>query len=101
MLNQENESDVLGVFSIDKNSKAVFFKGKNLGLTGKEFKLFNLLANYPKRVCSTESIIEHLWPNRERANKSDLYQYMHLLRRKVEENPDDPHWIVTIKGVWL
>ena len=99
LMNQDIQNDILGVFEIDRNSKAVFFKGKNLELTGKEYKLFNLLAHYPKRVCSTESIIQHLWPDRERANKSDLYQYMHLLRRKVEKNPDDPHWIVTIKGV--
>ncbi|WP_114325783.1 winged helix-turn-helix domain-containing protein [Candidatus Colwellia aromaticivorans] len=24
---------------------------------------------------------------------------MHLLRKKVECDPDNPHWIITIKGV--
>ena len=93
------DTDIIGAFAIDKNRQAVFLEGKNLDLTCKEFKLFNILASFPKRVCSTELIIKNLWPNRARANKSDLYQYMHLLRRKVEKDPDNPRWIETIKGV--
>ena len=62
------------------------------------FKLFKLLAEDPERVCTTEKLITSLWPNRGRANKSDLYQYMHLLRKKIEKDPDNPLWIKTIKG---
>lgn len=98
-----NHSDVdlelLGIFEIDIDCQNVYIKGKNLELTAKEFKLFQLLAEDPERVCTTEKLITHLWPNRRRANKSDLYQYMHLLRKKVELDPDNPHWIKTIKGV--
>jgi len=86
-------------FKIDRDCQNVYLKGKNLELTAKEFKLFKLLAEDPERVCTTEKLITHLWPNRGRANKSDLYQYMHLLRKKVELDPDNPHWIITIKGV--
>ena len=98
-LNLSTDHESLGVFDIDMNTHIVYLKGKDLKLTGKEFKLFTLLAEDIERVCSTERIIKHLWPNRLRANKSDLYQYMHLLRKKVELDPDDPHWILTIKGV--
>ena len=58
-----------------------------------------LLAEVHDHVCTTEEIITQLWPNTSRANKSDLYQYMHLLRRKIEEDTDNPRWILTIKGV--
>lgn len=91
--------ELLGLFEIDRDCQNVYLEGKNLELTAKEFKLFKLLAEDPKRVCTTEKLITHLWPNRRRANKSDLYQYMHLLRKKVELDPDNPHWIKTIKGV--
>jgi len=89
----------LGPFQVDKNCKSVFLKGKNLGLTIKEFNLFNLLAADVEHVFTADEIIKHLWPETDRANKSDLYQYMHLLRKKVEKDPDNPHWILTIKGV--
>ncbi|MCF6204431.1 MAG: winged helix-turn-helix domain-containing protein [Methylococcaceae bacterium] len=89
----------VGPFKIDTNCNAVSYKGKDLCLTDKEFKLFSLLATNVDRVFSTDEIIEHLWPATYRANKSDLYQYMHLLRKKIEKDPDHPHWILTIKRV--
>ena len=98
LFNRDVADDLLGDFEIDKDSQAVYLKGKNLELTGKEFKLFNFLAADPERVCKTEKIITHLWP-KGRANKSDLYQYMYLLRRKVELDPDNPRRILTVKGV--
>jgi len=91
--------ELLGFFEIERDCQNVYFKGVNLELTTKEFKLFTLLAEAPKHVCTTEKLITDLWPNRRRANKSDLYQYMHLLRKKVELDPDNPYWIITIKGV--
>lgn len=94
-----DEHDILGVFEINHNCHSVYLRGADLHLTCKEYKLFNLLAKDVERVCTTEKIIEHLWPNKRRANKSDLYQYMYLLRKKVEFDPDHPYWILTIKGV--
>lgn len=99
LFHKEIDHRLLGVFKIDKDCQSVQLKGKDLELTGKEFKLFNLLAEEPGRVYTTEKIIDHLWPNKGLANKSDLYQYMHLLRRKVEIDSDNPRWILTIKGV--
>lgn len=97
---RENEElDYLGPFTVDKNSFTVYCKTQNLLLTVKEFKLFMLLAEAHDHVCSTETIIAQLWPNTPRANKSDLYQYMHLLRKKVEDEPNNPRWILTVKGV--
>ncbi|MFQ3234712.1 MAG: DNA-binding winged helix-turn-helix (wHTH) protein [Paraglaciecola sp.] len=95
----KHERFFLGQFEIDENSHAVFRDGRNLVLTGKEFKLFMLLAEVHEQVCSTERIIKQLWPYTRRANKSDLYQYMHLLRKKIEQDPDHPRWISTVKGV--
>lgn len=97
--NPEEDLKMLGLFEIDRECQYVYLKGQNLELTAKEFKLFELLAEEPERVCTTEKLITHLWPNRRNANKSDIYQYMHLLRKKVELDPDNPHWILTIKGV--
>jgi len=47
----------------------------------------------------TDEIIKHLWPENNRATKSDLYQYMHLLRKKIEKDPNNPQWIMTVKGL--
>jgi DNA-binding response OmpR family regulator len=99
LLNPDVAIESVGLFKIDRDCQNVYLQEKNLELSTKEFKLFKLLADNPKRVCTTEKLIKNLWSNRGRANKSDLYQYMHLLRKKVEVDPDNPQWIITIKGV--
>ncbi|SIS68975.1 winged helix-turn-helix domain-containing protein [Neptunomonas antarctica] len=88
-----------GPFTINISNQSVSLKDKNLELTRKEFKLFSLLSADTERVFNAQEIIQHLWPNNDRANKSDLYQYMHLLRKKIEIDPYNPHWVLTIKGV--
>jgi DNA-binding response OmpR family regulator len=85
-------------FQIDQRSKSVLFNGKLLNLTRKEYELFELLAKDIDRVFMTHEIINHLWPENNRATKSDLYQYMHLLRKKIEDDPNNPQWILTVKG---
>ena len=87
-----------GLFQIDQRSKTVLFNGKSLNLTRKEFDLFELLAQDVDRGFMTHEIINHLWPENNRATKSDLYQYMHLLRKKIENDPNNPQWILTMKG---
>ncbi|WP_305907622.1 winged helix-turn-helix domain-containing protein [Methylomarinum sp. Ch1-1] len=89
----------LGPFEINTNCKSVYLQDKNLGLTCKEFSLFSLLAADVERAFTADEIIQHLWPGTDRANKSDLYQYMHLLRKKVEKDPARPYWIINVKGV--
>lgn len=94
----QNGCFILEPFQIDQRSKSVLFNGKSLNLTRKEFELFELLAQDADRVFMADEIISHLWPENSRATKSDLYQYMHLLRKKIELDPNNPRWILTVKG---
>lgn len=89
---------MLEPFQIDQRSKCVLFNGKSLNLTRKEFELFELLTQDVDRVFMTDEIINHVWPENNRVTKSDLYQYMHLLRKKIEHDPNNPQWILTVKG---
>jgi len=88
----------VGPFQIDNQLKCVYLNNKLISLTYKEFKLFEKLANDIDRVISDEEIIDYLWPGNSHATKADLHQYMHLLRKKIEENPKKPIWITTVKG---
>jgi DNA-binding response OmpR family regulator len=85
-------------FKLDRRSKCVFLKGDKVNLTPKEFELFELLLTDVDRVFMTDEIINHLWPESNRATKADLYQYMHLLRKKIENDPNNPQWLITVKG---
>ena len=79
-------------------TEVIFCELPKIDLTPKEFELVVLLSTDVNRIFMADEIIKHLWPENNRATKSDLYQYMHLLRKKIEKDPNNPQWIVTVKG---
>jgi DNA-binding winged helix-turn-helix (wHTH) protein len=96
----QQEPERLGCkdFQIDYRNKCVFINANKVDLTPKEFELVELLASEIDRIFMADEIINRLWPENNRATKSDLYQYMHLLRKKIEKDPNNPEWIQNIKG---
>lgn len=83
---------------IDEASKTVVLEGRRLELSPREYELFRLLFSCAGRILSAKEIIAHVWQDARRATASDVHQYMHLLRRKVEMDPDEPRWIITVRG---
>jgi DNA-binding response OmpR family regulator len=83
---------------IDKYNKYLFLNGTQVSLTPKEFELMEFLLSDINRVFMNSEIINQLWPESVRATKSDLYQYMHLLRKKIEKDPNNPQIIKTVRG---
>lgn len=88
----------VGSLRIDDRAKVVTLEGKSVQLSPKEYELLRLLAIEPGRVFSDGEIIIRLWPRGSRATSNDVKQYIHLLRNKIEEEPQRPHWIQTVKG---
>jgi DNA-binding response OmpR family regulator len=85
-------------FNIDQRDKCVLINGDKVYLTPKEFELVEFLISDIDRVFKNDEIINQLWPENHRATKSDLYQYMYLLRKKIEKAPNSPQFIMTVRG---
>lgn len=83
---------------VDESNKSVVLEGRTLDLTPKEYELFCLLLKHEGQVLSPREIVKQLWPDTRRASASDVHQYMHLLRRKVEPELSRPRWILTVRG---
>ena len=98
----ENNTDqpglAVGRIQIDDRSKTVTVGNATLALSPKEYGLLKLLASEPGRVFSSEEIIAHLWPDSSRAAASDVKQYVHLLRSKLENKAQISDPIENIKG---
>ncbi|HIG39545.1 MAG: response regulator transcription factor [bacterium] len=88
----------VGRIRIDDRGKRVTVGNATLALSPKEFSLLKLLASEPGRVFSSNEIIAHLWPDNDRAAASDVKQYIHLLRNKLEEKTQIKDSIENIKG---
>jgi len=87
-----------GRIQIDDRTKTVTVGKVSMALSPKEFSLLRLLASEPGRVFSSEEIITHIWPKSSRAAPSDVKQYIHLLRSKLEIHAKISGAIENIKG---
>ena len=83
---------------IDQGKKCVYLNGEEIMLTPRELRLLSLLAEDPGHVYSCEEIVDVVWSGAKRAGAADVQQYVHLLRKKLEPDPQHPIWIVTVPG---
>ena len=92
-------SFVAGDLAIDFASQEVRVKGEPVALTAIEYKLLYHLARNAGRVLRHETLLAKVW-GREYVDEIDyLRVYVRRLRRKVEEDPDRPRYILTERGL--
>lgn len=88
-------------YDIDKND--ILQGGVSISekLSPSEFKLLLYLINNTGRICTKDEIIQSVWKEQktlEGVTDQALDQIFYRLRKKVEEDPANPHYIHTIKG---
>lgn len=96
----QGEKIVFGDIEIDLERLQVSKNGKVLFLTPTEFRLLRYLAIHPDRPFTREALIETIW-GYEGDIGSDRTVDVHIrhLREKIEDDPAEPRWIVTVRGV--
>lgn len=82
---------------IDFPGQKAVVAGKTISLTPTETKLLYILMRNAGRTVTTDFIIRRLWPM-ETAFEDRLRVYVHRLRRKIEEKPNKPRYIVSRRG---
>jgi DNA-binding response OmpR family regulator len=88
----------VGDLEIDDSIKHVKVKGRTVSLSPKEYELLKLLASEPGRVFSHQEIIAEVWQNKPLITSSDVTKYIYLLREKLEDDPENPRYILTVRG---
>jgi len=83
---------------IDDTRKVVILRGKEVALSRKEYALVGLLASEPGRVFSRQEILSRLWPDNRYATSQDVQKYVYLLRKRLEDDPSHPKFILTVRG---
>lgn len=74
--------------------------GKDLELTSAEYKLLCLFMKNPRRVMSRDLIVQSLWDSHESfIDDNTLNVYISRLREKIEENPKQPSFLLTLRGM--
>ncbi len=89
----------IGNLTIDVPSKSVLSNSKPIKLTKKEFELLVLFAKNRGKVLTHKFVLENIWGRGYESETHYLRVFMAQLRKKIEENPSMPRYIVTESGM--
>jgi len=84
--------------SIDFSTRQIIANGRKVHLTPTEFRIVEFLAKNHNVVFTHEEIINEVWGYQKSDNQA-LRVNIANIRRKIEENPAAPHYILTEPGV--
>jgi len=93
-----DEVFIVGKLEIDYNKRVVYKDGEKVHLTPIEYKLLVLLSKNAGKVLTHDFIIREIWGVYTDESHT-LRVNMANIRRKIEENPGVPQYILTEMGV--
>ncbi|MDD3415533.1 MAG: response regulator transcription factor [Lachnospiraceae bacterium] len=89
----------VGDLSIDFDSHRVSMNGEEIHLTPNEYNLLSLLSKNAGKVITTGAILKEIWGANYGSDTQALRALMAGLRRKIEEIPAKPRYIITEVGI--
>lgn len=72
---------------------------ERINLTPLEFELLLALASRPQQVFTREMLLEQVWGYHYKADTRLVNVHVQRLRAKVEDDPDNPKIVMTVRGV--
>jgi len=88
-----------GKISIDLTARIVRKEGEQVRLTSTEYNLLALLARNEGKVLTHRHILKEVWGPGYENQSQYLRVFVAQLRKKIEGNPNEPHYIITEPGV--
>ncbi len=88
-----------GGLTIDLNKHIVTVDGTDVHLTQIEFKIVTLISKHTGHVLTYAYIINHVWGHFAQNDRQILRVNMANIRRKIEQNPAEPKYILTEVGI--
>ena len=89
----------VGDLTVDVAGHEVKRGDTKINLTPLEFELLLALALKPQQVFTREMLLEQVWGYHYKADTRLVNVHVQRLRAKVEEDPDNPQIVMTVRGV--
>lgn len=84
---------------IDKEKYLVTVKGQPKRLSATEFKLLLYLAERPNKIFSRDHLLDAVWGQDIYVDPRTVDVHIRRLRLKIEDYPDNPEYIKTLRGI--
>ena len=90
---------IVGDVALDVRQHEVHVRGEQVKLPPKEFELLRLLLANAGEVLASNYLLDAVWGEEFAGAVQILYVHMGWLREHIEENPRQPCYIQTVRGV--
>jgi DNA-binding response OmpR family regulator len=84
--------------TMDPAKRRVTVAGRDVDLTSHEFELLFLLVSHPGVVYSREAVLARIWKGDTFVTERSVDALVKRLRRKVESDPGNPIYVLTVWG---
>jgi two-component system KDP operon response regulator KdpE len=88
----------IGEILLDLDKRLVTVRGETVRLTPHEFELLRVLAQNEGKLLTHKAILRQVWGPAYQTESSYLHVFVSQLRRKLEEDPARPRYILTEPG---
>ena len=99
---KENRSQVLqfqfGNIEVDFEKGSVRKAGQPVNMAGKELQLLRYLVEHRDKVVSRDELLERVWEYQAGVSSRTIDVHIAWLRQKLEDNPQNPQHIHTVRG---
>ena len=85
-----------GDVSIDFKNSEAHKAGEELGLSPREFKLLRFMIDHRGEVLPRERLLDAVWGYDNVPFTRTVDMHIAKLRKKIEDKPSDPAWIITV-----
>jgi two-component system, OmpR family, response regulator RegX3 len=89
----------VGEVRLDPARRSATFRGEELELSRKEFDLLRLLIENAGSVVTRERLIDEVWDTNWFGSTKTLDVHVSGLRKKLDDDPNEPGYIHTVRGV--
>lgn len=88
-----------GPFELDEQRTEFKKNGETIELRPKELGLITYLLKNVNRIISKESLCEQVWGEDFIGFDNTVMVHIRRLREKIEQQPSDPQYLITVKGL--
>lgn len=101
-IKRKNGSEVIGIKNIlfDGQNNVISKDGKPVDLTALEYRILTILLENINKIVTREYLLERIWDiSSNFVNDNTLTVYIKRLREKIEDDPNSPKIIKTVRGM--
>jgi two-component system, OmpR family, alkaline phosphatase synthesis response regulator PhoP len=88
-----------GSVKIDFVKTEIHRHGETVPFSFKEFQLLRYLIDHKGETLNRETLLHEVWGYSAIPNTRTVDVHIAWLRQKLEEDPKQPHWILTVHGI--